>query len=43
VVMAARELDDLVRLGELHRVHGRGGTADGAVRALVRVAPTLAA
>jgi RNA polymerase sigma factor (sigma-70 family) len=43
VVVAARELDDLVRLGELHRVHARGGTADGAVRALVRVAPTLAA
>src|SRR5215207_3955163 len=43
VVVAARELDDLVRLGELHRAHARGGTADGAVRALVRVAPTLAA
>jgi RNA polymerase sigma factor (sigma-70 family) len=41
--VAARELDDLARLGELHRAHARGGTADGAVRALVRVAPTLAA
>jgi RNA polymerase sigma factor (sigma-70 family) len=40
---AARELDDLVRLGELHRAHARRGTADGAVRALARVAPTLAA
>jgi RNA polymerase sigma factor (sigma-70 family) len=40
---AARELDDLVRLGELHRVHDRRGTADGAIRALFRVAPTLAA
>lgn len=40
---AARELDDLVRLGELHRAHGRPGSADGAVRALRRVAPTLAA
>jgi RNA polymerase sigma factor (sigma-70 family) len=40
---AARELDDLVRLGELHRVHARRGTADGAIRALFRVAPTLAA
>jgi DNA-directed RNA polymerase specialized sigma24 family protein len=40
---AARELDDLVRLGELHRVHARRGTADGATRALLRVAPTLAA
>jgi RNA polymerase sigma factor (sigma-70 family) len=40
---AARELNDLVRLGELHRVHARRGTADGAIRALFRVAPTLAA
>jgi hypothetical protein len=43
VAVAARELDNLVRLGELHRVHARSGTAQGAVRALVRVAPTLAA
>ena len=43
VAAAARELDDLVRLGELHRVHARRGTAAGAVRALFRVAPTLAA
>ena len=41
--IAARELDRLVRLGELHRVHARGGSAEGAVRALQRVAPTLAA
>ena len=40
---AARELDDLVRLGELHRARARGATAAGAVRALERVAPTLAA
>jgi DNA-directed RNA polymerase specialized sigma24 family protein len=40
---AARELDDLVRLGELHRAHDRPGTAAGALRALERVAPTLAA
>ena len=40
---AARELDDLVRLGELHRAHARCATAAGAVRALERVAPTLAA
>ena len=40
---AARELDDLVRLGELHRAHARGASASGAVRALERVAPTLAA
>jgi RNA polymerase sigma factor (sigma-70 family) len=40
---AARELDDLVRLGELHRTRGRGGSAEAALRALVRVAPTLAA
>lgn len=40
---AARELDDLVRLGELHRAHDRPGTATGALRALERVAPTLAA
>jgi RNA polymerase sigma factor (sigma-70 family) len=43
VAVAARELDDLVRLGELHRAHTRRGTADGAVRALRLVAPTLAA
>ena len=43
LAVAARELDDLARLGELHRVHARRGTADGAVRALARVAPTLAA
>jgi RNA polymerase sigma factor (sigma-70 family) len=43
LALAARELDDLARLGELHRVHARRGTADGAVRALARVAPTLAA
>ena len=43
VVVAARELDDLVRLGELHRAHARGGSAEGAIRALERVAPTLAA
>ena len=41
--VAARELDDLVRLGELHRAHARRAGADGAVRALERVAPTLAA
>ncbi len=41
--VAARELDDLVRLGELHRTRGRGGSADAALRALERVAPTLAA
>jgi RNA polymerase sigma factor (sigma-70 family) len=39
---AARELDDLVRLGELHRARARPGTAGGALRALERVAPTLA-
>ena len=39
---AAEELDDLVRLGELHRVRMRSGTAEGALRALDRVAPTLA-
>lgn len=43
VAVAARELDDLVRLGELHRAHARPGNAAGAVRALERVAPTLAA
>jgi RNA polymerase sigma factor (sigma-70 family) len=43
VAVAARELDDLVRLGELHRAHARRGSAEGAVRALERVAPTLAA
>jgi RNA polymerase sigma factor (sigma-70 family) len=43
VATAARELDDLVRLGELHRAHARPGTPAGAVRALERVAPTLAA
>ena len=40
---ATRELDDLVRLGELHRAHARPGSAAGALRALERVAPTLAA
>jgi polysaccharide pyruvyl transferase WcaK-like protein len=40
---AARELDDLARLGELHRAQARPGSASGAVRALERVAPTLAA
>ena len=40
---AARELDALVRLGELHRAHARPGGPAGAVRALERVAPTLAA
>ena len=40
---AARELDALVRLGELHRAHDRPGSAAGAMRALQRVAPTLAA
>ena len=43
VAEAARELDDLVRLGELHRAHARRGSAEGALRALARVAPTLAA
>ena len=43
VAVAARELDDLVRLGELHRAHARPGDPAGAVRALERVAPTLAA
>ncbi len=43
LAVAARELDDLVRLGELHRAHARTGSAEGAVRALERVAPTLAA
>jgi RNA polymerase sigma factor (sigma-70 family) len=43
IAVAARELDALVRLGELHRVHARPGTPDGALRALVRVAPTRAA
>ena len=43
VAAAARELDDLVRLGELHRAHARGASAEGAQRALARVAPTLAA
>jgi RNA polymerase sigma factor (sigma-70 family) len=43
VAIAARELDALVRLGELHRAHARGGSADGAIRALERIAPTLAA
>ena len=43
LAVAARELDDLVRLGELHRAHARGGSAEGALRALERVAPTLAA
>ena len=40
---AALELNDLVRLGELHRAHARRASADGAMRALHRVAPTLAA
>jgi RNA polymerase sigma factor (sigma-70 family) len=43
LAVAARELDDLARLGELHRAHARRGSAEGAVRALERVAPTLAA
>lgn len=43
LIVAARELDDLVRLGELHRAHARPGSAAGAVRALERVAPTLVA
>jgi RNA polymerase sigma factor (sigma-70 family) len=43
LAVAARELHDLVRLGELHRAHARRGSAEGAVRALERVAPTLAA
>jgi RNA polymerase sigma factor (sigma-70 family) len=43
LAIAARELDELARLGDLHRAHARRGTADGAVRALERVAPTLAA
>jgi DNA-directed RNA polymerase specialized sigma24 family protein len=43
LAVAARELDALVRLGELHRAHARRGTADGALRAMARVAPTLAA
>jgi RNA polymerase sigma factor (sigma-70 family) len=40
---AARELDNLVRLGELHRARNRGASGEGAVRALERIAPTLAA
>jgi RNA polymerase sigma factor (sigma-70 family) len=40
---AASELDALVRLGELHRARARPAGAEGAVRALERVAPTLAA
>jgi RNA polymerase sigma factor (sigma-70 family) len=43
LAVAARELDDLVRLGELHRAHARPSSPAGAVRALERVAPTLAA
>jgi RNA polymerase sigma factor (sigma-70 family) len=43
VAAAARELDDLLRLGELHRAHARPGDPAGALRALERVAPTLAA
>jgi RNA polymerase sigma factor (sigma-70 family) len=43
LAVAARELDDLVRLGELHRAHARPGSAAGALRAIQRVAPTLAA
>ncbi len=39
---AARELEDLVSLGGLHRAHARRGTAEGALRAIARVAPTLA-
>jgi RNA polymerase sigma factor (sigma-70 family) len=42
VALAARELDALVRLGELHRAHARPGSPAGAVRALERIAPTLA-
>lgn len=43
IAVAARELDDLVTLGELHRAQARPGGPAGAVRALARVAPTLAA
>ena len=43
LAVGARARDALVQLGELHRVHARRGTADGAVRALRLVAPTLAA
>ena len=43
LAVAARELDDLVRLGELHRAHHRPAGPAGAVCALERVAPTLAA
>src|SRR5215207_2381590 len=43
VAVAARELYDLARLGDLHRAHARPGSAEGALRALLRVAPTLAA
>ena len=43
LAVAARELDALVRLGELHRAHARPAGPAGAVRALERVAPTLAA
>jgi RNA polymerase sigma factor (sigma-70 family) len=43
VAAAARELDHLVTLGELHRAHARPAGPGGAIRALARVAPTLAA
>ncbi|HEX8647397.1 MAG TPA: sigma-70 family RNA polymerase sigma factor [Thermoleophilaceae bacterium] len=43
IASASRELDDLLRLGELHRAHARPGDPAGALRALERVAPTLAA
>jgi RNA polymerase sigma factor (sigma-70 family) len=43
IAPASRELDDLLRLGELHRAHARPGDPAGALRALERVAPTLAA
>jgi hypothetical protein len=43
VAVAAQEPDALDRLRELHRVHARGGSGDGALRALERIAPTLAA
>src|SRR5919107_2267121 len=40
LTVAARELDALVRLGELHRAHARRGRAEGAVPALERGPPT---
>jgi len=43
LLRAAEELDSLVRLGELHRAHARPARAEGAIRALELVAPTLAA